>query len=173
MRRRGGVRRSWRAIGALFATGAMLVLGAAIFIAVRPHDRARAMAGLRSLPLRVRLAHASLERDQPRRPALLRCAPARTTGAPGELLSIHDVPGDATASALFVWPAAREAAAAAELRALRALAGSDALRELPGRPRAAVLTARGGLLRAAPRVTPSATVQLAVSGTRELCVVAG
>lgn len=162
-----------RALLVLAGVGALGALVVGVVLARSPGHRMWAIAAVRSIPMRLRLAQARVDRElQAARPAgELRCAPARTVGAPGELLPIDSVPAGATATALFLWSEEGASAASRELRALREVGGPE-LRDFPSRPRAAVLTADGARLRAARRAAPSASVQLAVAGTKELCFVA-
>ncbi len=163
-----------RALLILAGVGAVLAIVVGAVLVRSPGHRMWAIAAARSIPMRLQLAQVRMERElqAARPPAALRCAPARTVGAPGELLSIDSVPAGATASALFLWPDGRADAATRELRALQGVGSASALHAFPGRPRAAVLTADGTRLRAARRAAPTATVQLAVAGTTELCFVA-
>ncbi|MGZ8378500.1 MAG: hypothetical protein ACXW0Z_14835 [Gemmatirosa sp.] len=163
-----------RALLVLAGAGALGALVVGVVLARSPGHRMWAVAAMRSIPMRLQLAQVELERElqAARPPAELRCAPARTVGAPGELLPVDSVPAAATATALFMWPDERASVAARELRALREIGGPSGLRDFPGRPRAAVLTADGTRLRAARRAAPTASVQLAVAGTTELCFVA-
>jgi hypothetical protein len=165
-------RRRWlrRLVVAALAAGLVLGVGVGAWM-LRGGDRARAAAAVRSIPLRLALAKSRISRAAgatPGPPSALRCAPARTVGAPGEVRDVGAVPPSETATALFLWPeVARDRAA--ELRAVRALAGASQLREFPGSPQALALTADGAVLRRARQAAPSAHVQLAAAGTRELC----
>lgn len=160
-----------RALLVLTGVGAVAVLALGALVWRSPAHRMRAIAAVRSLPLRLQVAQAELEseRQRNRPPPVLRCVAARTVGAPGTLLAVDSVPASATATALFLWQ--RSGNASAELRALRTLRATN-VKEFPGTPRAIALTADGGVLRAARRAAPTASAQLAVSGTKEICFVA-
>ncbi|WP_284348579.1 hypothetical protein [Roseisolibacter agri] len=160
-----------RALLVLTGVGTVAAIALGAVIVGSPAHRMRAIAAVRSIPLRLQVAQAELERERQRNrpPPVLRCVPARTVGAPGTLLAVDSVPASSTATALFLWQ--RSGNASAEVRALRALRATD-VKEFPGTPRALALTADGGVLRAARRAAPTASAQLAVSGTKELCFVA-
>ena len=138
---------------------------AALVVVRRAGGGASAVAAMRGLKGRLQVAQANPQRSRPK--PVLRCVPARTVGAPGTLLAVDSVPASSTATALFMWP--RSGNASAEMRALRALRATG-VSELSGTPRALALTADGGVLREARRAAPTASAQLAVSGTKELCV---
>lgn len=108
---------------------------------------------------------------QPGRARRVACVPAVTVGAPGELRPLAGLAAGDRATAIFQWPAGR-AGAGPERQAVRTLAAARGVTVAAlGRGGAVVATADGPTLRALAARAPAAAVHLAVSGTRELCVV--
>lgn len=104
------------------------------------------------------------------RAARLACVPAVTVGAPGDVRALTSLGAAERATALLHWDGGR-AEARAEGQAVREIAAQRGVTPLAvGGDGDLAVTADGSTLRALATRAPGATAQLAVSGTRELCV---
>jgi len=173
--------RRWRRVGAIVATvlavvGVVGAVGLAVVAERHPGAPRRMRAVAAGVARRLAAVlpggdtSGGTDPGSPARPGRLACTAAVTVGAPGELRAVATLGAAERATVLFRWDEGR-AGARAERQAVQALAVERGVAPRPvGGDGDLAVTADGATLRALTTRAPGAVAQLAVAGTRELCV---